>query len=40
MESAPGKYYLPIWKDETTLLKMHAQLIYKQNEIQYYKHTL
>ena len=21
----PGKYYLPIWKDKTTLLKMHAQ---------------
>ena len=26
----PGKYYLPIWKDETTLIKMHAQLTYKQ----------
>ena len=27
-------------KTKTKLLKMHAQLIYKQNEIQYYKHTL
>ena len=36
----PGKCYLPIWKDRTTLLKMHAQLTYKQNEKQYYKHTL
>ena len=27
----PGKY-LPLWKDETTLLKLHAQLTYKQNE--------
>ena len=36
----PGKYYLPIWKDETTLIKMHAQLTYKQNEKKYYKHTL
>ena len=26
----PGKY-LPLWKDETTLLKLHAQLTYKQN---------
>ena len=25
----PGKYYLPIWKNETTLLKLHAQLTYK-----------
>ena len=22
--TSQGKYYLPIWKDETTLLKMHA----------------
>ena len=36
----PGKYNLSIWKFETTLLKMHAQLTYKQNEKQYYKHTL
>ena len=36
----PGKCYLPIWKDEMTLLKMHAQLTYKQNEKQYYKHTV
>ena len=36
----PGKYNLQIWKVETTLLKMHAQLTYKQNEKQYYKHTL
>ena len=38
----PGKYYLPIWKDETTLIKMHAQLTYKQNEKKkkIYKHTL
>ena len=35
----PGKYYLPIWKDETTPLKLHAQLTYKKNEKQYYKHT-
>ena len=28
----PGKYYLPIWKDESTLLKIHAQLTYKQIE--------
>ena len=34
-----GKYNLPIWKVETTLLKMHTQLTYKQNEKQYYKHT-
>ena len=36
----PGKYYLPLWKNETTPLKLHAQLTYKQNEKQYYKHTL
>ena len=36
----PGKHYLLIWKNETTLLKMHTQLTYKQNEKQYYKHTL
>ena len=36
----PGKYYLPLWKNETTLPKLHAQLTYKQNEKQYYKHTL
>ena len=36
----PGKSYVPIWKDETTLLKMHAELTYKQNEKQYFKHTL
>ena len=35
----PGKYFLPVWKVETTLLKMHVQLTYKQNEKQYYKHT-
>ena len=26
----PGKCYLPLWKDETTLLKLHAQLTYKE----------
>ena len=31
-----GKYYLPLWKNETTLLKLHPQLTYKQNEKQYY----
>ena len=36
----PGKYYVPIWKEETNLLKIHAQLTYKQNEKQYFKHTL
>ena len=35
-----GEYYLPLWKEETTLLKLHPQLTYKQNEKQYYKHTL
>ena len=35
----PSKYYLPLWKDQTTLLKLHPQLTYKQNEKQYYKHT-
>ena len=32
-------YILSLWKDETTLLKLQAQLTYKQNEKQYYKHT-
>ena len=36
----PGEYYLPLQKDKTTLLKLHPQLTYKQNEKQYYKHTL
>ena len=36
----PGKSYVPIWKDETVLLKMHAELTYKQNEKQYFRHTL
>ena len=30
----PGEYYLPLWKDKTTLLKLHPQLTYKQNEKQ------
>ena len=30
----PGKYFLPGWIDETKLLKLHAQLTYKQ-ETQY-----
>ena len=25
----PCKYYLPLWKNDTTLLKLHAQLTYK-----------
>ena len=25
----PGKYYLLLWKNDTTLLKLHAQLTYK-----------
>ena len=36
----PSEYYLPLWKDEMTLLKLHPQLTYKQNKKQYYKHTL
>ena len=36
----PGEYYLPLWKDKMTLLKLHPQLTYKQNKKQYYKHTL
>ena len=28
---------MPLWKDVATLLKLHAQLTYKQNEKQYYK---
>ena len=36
----PGEYYLPLWKDETTLLKLHPHLTYKQNKKKYYKHTL
>ena len=35
-----GEYYLPLWKEETSLLKLHPQLTYKQNEKQYYKLTL
>ena len=35
-----GKYYPPLWENQTTLLKLHAQLTYNQNEKQYYKHTL
>ena len=26
----PIKYYQPLWKNETKLLKLHAQLTYKQ----------
>ena len=29
-----GEYYLPLWKEETSLLKLHPQLTYKQNEKQ------
>ena len=36
----PGNFFLPLSKDETTPLKLHVQLTHKQNENQYYKHTL
>ena len=34
------KVNIKYWVDETTLLKLHVQVTYKQNVKQCYKHTL
>ena len=35
----PSKYYLPLWKNEQTPLKLHALPTYKQNEKQFINFT-